>query len=89
MPTRRKIGFIIFMVLLGGAIGSLLGKLIGLLMPDGVAKDFFIEKGTWALGPVTLDAAVLKLTLGLSFDLNVIGLIGIGVAIYLLRWVLN
>lgn len=77
------------MVLLGGATGSLLGKLIGLLMPDGVAKDFFIAKGTWALGPLTLDAAVMKLTLGISFDINVIGLIGIGVAVYLLRWVFN
>jgi len=89
VPTRRKAGFIVFMVLLGGAIGTLLGKLIGLLMPAGVAREFFLANGTWAVGPLTLDAAVVKLTLGISFDINVIGLIGIGVAVYLLRWVFN
>jgi hypothetical protein len=69
--------------------GTLLGELIGLLLPAGVVKDFFLKSGAIGFGPGTLNAVLFTITIGLSFKINVVGLIGIGVAVYLLRWVLN
>jgi hypothetical protein len=76
-------------LLLGALSGTLLGELIGLVMPAGVVKDFFLKSGELGFGPATLNAVLFSVTLGLTLKINVVGLIGIGFAIYLLRWVLN
>ena len=87
--SRRKLGFIAFVLLVGAAFGSLLGKLIGFFFPDGVVKQFFLLGITQSYGPGTLDLHLFSVTFGLSFDFNIVGAIGIFIAIYLLRWVLN
>ena len=89
MRTQRKMGFIVLVLFLGAAIGSLLGKFIGYLLPEGVAKDFFYLGIKQSFGPAQLDLQLFALTLGLSIDFNIVGLIGILIAIYLLRWVLH
>ena len=89
MRSRRSLGFVALVLLLGAVSGTLLGELLGLLLPEGVVKDFFLKSGVLDFGPATLNAVVFGLTLGLKLKINVVGLIGIGFAIYLLRWVLN
>ncbi|MDZ7290075.1 MAG: DUF4321 domain-containing protein [candidate division KSB1 bacterium] len=89
MRSKRSLGFIIVVLLLGALAGTLLGELIGLLLPAGVVKEFFLRSGQIALGPGTLNAVLFSITLGLTLKINVVGLIGIGIAAYLLRWVLN
>jgi hypothetical protein len=76
------------LVLLSGAItGTLLGHLIGLILPDGsVVKEFFLKTGDLALGPGTLNAGIFAFTLGIELHINVIGIVGVIVAVYLLRW---
>lgn len=86
---KRSLGFITIVLLLGALAGTLIGELIGLVLPAGVVKEFFLTSGELGFGPATLNAVLFSLTLGLTFKINVAGLIGIGVAFYLLRWVLN
>jgi hypothetical protein len=74
---------------LGAVAGTLLGELLGLLLPEGVVKEFFLKSGELGFGPATLNAILFSITFGLQFKINVVGLIGIGFAVYLLRWVLN
>jgi len=84
--SRKKIGKVILVIILGAVLGSLLGQLIGLILPEGVVKEFFLRSGAVAVGPGTLDLKIFSITLGFSLTVNVVGFIGIAVAIYLLRW---
>ncbi len=84
--ARKPFGYVVLILLLGAMLGTLFGELIGLILPAGVVKEFFLRSGGFTLEPVTLNAVVFTLTVGLSLKLNVAGLIGLVLAIYLLRW---
>ena len=87
LPSKRTLGKLLTMIFLGAFIGTMLGKVIALLMPAGVVKDFFLI--AWEptiLAPTPLDLGILTLTLGITFDVNVVGLIGVFVAVYILKW---
>jgi len=72
--------------LIGALIGSALGELLGLLLPDGVVREFFLRSANPAFGPATLNLGLFTFTLGFSFKLNIVGIIGIFLSGYLLRW---
>ncbi len=74
------------MIILGAMVGTLLGELIGLLLPGGVVQDFFLKTASFGLGPGILDVKLFSLTAGFTIRFNIVGLLGIGVALYLLRW---
>lgn len=84
--ARKSIGYMILVIVLGAMIGTLLGELITLLLPTGVVKEFFLKSASFAVGPATLDVRLFSITLGLTIKLNIVGLFGIGIAIYMLRW---
>ncbi|MFQ6113047.1 MAG: DUF4321 domain-containing protein [bacterium] len=84
--AKRSIGQIVLVIVLGAMIGTLLGELIGLLLPSGVVKDFFLKSASFAVGPGTLDVKLFSITIGFTVKLNIVGLFGVGIAIYLLRW---
>jgi len=77
---------IIFAVLLGILIGSAIGEVLGLILPDGVVKQFFLRDIHFGFSPTTIDLALLTFTFGLSIKLNIIGVIGIFLSAYILRW---
>ena len=76
----------VYTVTLGAILGTLVGEILGFILPEGVVKQFFLLSKTLSVGPGALDIIMLKLTLGISITLNVISLIGIAIAYYLLRW---
>ncbi|MCF7805182.1 MAG: DUF4321 domain-containing protein [Candidatus Marinimicrobia bacterium] len=87
MTTRqRSIGIIVIAVILGAMIGTLLGEILGMTLPDGVVRELFLRSVSFSLGPTTLDLLVMNITLGFSLKLNFSGIIGLGVAYYLLRY---
>ncbi|RMD95668.1 MAG: DUF4321 domain-containing protein [Calditrichaeota bacterium] len=67
-------------------LGTLLGELLGLILPEGVVKQFFLLSWDLSVGPAKLDAILFSLTLGFSLKVNVVGVIGVATAIYILRW---
>ncbi|NOZ55421.1 MAG: DUF4321 domain-containing protein [Calditrichaeota bacterium] len=83
---RYSVGFLALVLFLGAVVGSALGELIGSLLPTGVVHDFFLKSVTAGFGPATLDALVFSITLGVSFRLNVVGIVGILLVAYVLRW---
>ena len=87
--ARKSIGYVVLVIVLGAMIGTLFGKLIGLGLPTGVVKDFFLKEASFALGPAELNVGLFAITAGFRNVFNVVGLIGVGVAVYLLRWVLD
>lgn len=87
LSSRRKsLGFIIVVLILGALIGSALGEVLGLILPAGVVKQFFLKGVTGGFSPVTLNAVMFTITFGFSIKLNVIGIVGIAIAAYILRW---
>ncbi len=86
MSNNKPVLLAIYTLTLGAIVGTLVGEILGFILPEGVVKQFFLLSKTLSVGPGTLNIIMLQLTLGLSITLNVISLIGIGVAYYLLRW---
>ncbi len=84
---KKSTAFIIFIIIVGAMIGTALGEVIGILVPEGVVKDFFLKSASASIGPGTINIILLTLTLGFSFKINVMGVIGILIAAYALRWI--
>lgn len=87
MTTRkRSVGVILITLLIGAMIGTLLGDLLGMALPPGVVRELFLRSVAFSLGPTDVDLLVIQMTLGFSLKLNFSGVIGLGVAYYLLRY---
>lgn len=84
--AKKSMGRVILFIVMGVMIGSLLGQLLGLVLPDGVVKEFFLKHTTLEVGPAPINVGLFSFTFGFKIILNIVGLIGIIVAIYLLRW---
>lgn len=84
---KKSTALIIFIIIVGALIGTAIGEVIGILVPQGVVQDFFLKSASASIGPGTLDIILLTITLGFSFKLNVMGVIGILIAAYALRWI--
>ena len=83
---KKSIGWILIIILLGALVGSALGEVLGLILPEGVVKEFFLRSAEFGVGPGTLNLVVFSFTLGFTLKVNVIGVIGIGLVAYFLRW---
>lgn len=84
---RQKAGWtLVLTVLLGMILGSAVGSALEHMLPDGVVKRFLVESVGWGVDPGTLDLVVVTLTFGFSVSLNVMGVLGVVLAVYLFRW---
>ena len=75
-------------------MGTLLGELLGFLLPLGVVKDFFLTSVYFDLaglfgnanGVVTIDLVMFELKFGLEITINFASIIGLAPAYYFLRF---
>lgn len=84
---KKSLAFIIFIIVLGAMIGTAIGEVLGLILPTGVVKEFFLKSASASVGPATLNIILITLTLGFTFKINITGVIGVLIAAYALRWV--
>lgn len=86
--NSRKISIILVLgiLLLGAMVGSLVGELLKMGIPDGVVKEVFLRSIDIMIGPGVVDFIMFSITLGFTLKLNLIGILGIMVAYYLLRF---
>ncbi len=84
--TKVTILIAIGSLLLGAVIGSFAGELIKAAIPNGIVKEVFLRSIDISMGPAALDLIMFTITLGISFKINLIGIVGIGAAYYLLRF---
>lgn len=81
--SEKSTGFLIFIILLGAICGSLLGDMLG---SNVKALDFL--KNVYSIGtskPLTLDLKVLSLSFGINFNVNLMSILGIILAIILYK----
>jgi len=92
--NRRSVYLIIFGLGCGALIGTLLGESLGMLLPAGVVRDFFLTSINFDLaglagqdsGVIVLNLIMFTVKFGLSLKFNFTSLIGLATAYYLLRF---
>ena len=84
---KRSWIFYIVVLFVGALIGSAMGEVVAFLIPPGVVKQFFLKAATASIGPGTINIIILSLTFGFSIKVNIMGIIGILIAAYALRWI--
>lgn len=76
-------GMVLFIILLGAISGNFIGDILG-----NSVKTLSFLKITYPIGtssPLVLNLKVVKLTLGIDFSMNLMGIVGIILAIVLYR----
>jgi len=86
MKQRKSVGAVLLILIFGALIGSTLGEVIGMVLPDGVIKEFFIKSIKLGFDAGTLDLELISLTFGFRIKLNIISILGIALAAHILRW---
>jgi hypothetical protein len=77
---------VLLVIVAGLVVGSLLGEVLGGLLPAGLAQDLIAKGPTIGLTePASLDLRFLALTFGLSLKVNLVGIVGIVIAALTLR----
>jgi hypothetical protein len=87
MAKGRDSAAILFVVMLFGAlIGSVLGEILGLLVPGELATKVLTRSVAFGLDPPgRIDLKILTFTLGFSFRMNLISLLGIFLATFVYK----
>ena len=77
---------LIFLMIVGGLFGTLLGDILRALAPEGTVRNFFLRSLEFGIAPpFTLDLKVLTATLGFTIRINVLGIVGIFLGLYIYR----
>ena len=86
MAVHRGLGLLLLGIVVGLVVGSLLGELLAQFVSSPWAKDLLTRGPMLGLAPpATLDLRLLSVTFGILFKVNVVGVLGIIVAIVIVR----
>ena len=86
MHAKRRIGMIALVFFLGVVLGSVVGELIGLLLPEGnVLRELFVSGKEFRVGPAHLDMVVFSFTIGFTLKVNLVSVLGIIIVAFMLR----
>ncbi len=83
MSTSKKSFSLLLFVILGAISGSILGEFLGNYIPSLKILSTVYSIGTNA--PIFVDLKVLTLTFGITFNLNIMTIIGVIVSIIVYR----
>jgi len=71
---------------LGVVLGSVVGEVIGLLLPEGnVLRELFVSGKEFRVGPAHLDMVVFSFTIGFTLKVNLVSVLGIIIVAFMLR----
>ena len=84
---RRSLALVALLLFLGIVVGTVLGEVIGLILPEGkVIRDVFVNTVEYHAGPMHIDLVVFSFTFGFSLRANLMSAIGIFVVLVFLRY---
>jgi hypothetical protein len=76
--TRRRMGRLLVVVLIGLLLGALLSELAIRFMPESAARTFFTTSVAAAFGPLVIDLVAVGFTLGpLVIRLDFLSVLGV------------
>lgn len=82
---RERIIFFLVVVFLSTLLGSVLGEILGVLVPEGAGRNLLSKGVNPTLEPFTLNLVVLTLTLGVGVKINLCSLLGFLLGIWIYR----
>jgi hypothetical protein len=86
VALHRGLGLLLLAIVVGLVFGSLLGELLAQFVASPWLKDVLTRGPMLGLTPpATLDLRLLSLTFGILFKVNVVGVLGILVALVIVR----
>lgn len=85
-PRSRPLGILVLVLVVGSIFGALVSQLIGIILPDGVIRDFFVKGFQPHFGPLSFDLGVIGFTFGFTMHLTVASILGIMLAVHIFRW---
>jgi hypothetical protein len=86
VAAHRGLGLLLVAIVAGLVIGSLLGELFGQIVGAEWLRDLLTRGPTIGLTtPATLDLRLLAITFGMVFKVNVVGVLGIVIAVIAFR----
>ena len=83
---KRNLLFVFLVLFVGAATGTAFSSFVGLTMPDGVVRDFFLNSKPLGWDPFSLNLQIITLTTGFTIDISVSSIIGMASAWYFLRY---
>lgn len=85
---RKSPWVLLIFVLIGGLLGGILGEILHVIAPQGTIQNIFSTHFTPGISPpLTIDLALVKLTLGFSIKVNILSVLGMFIGIYLYKHV--
>lgn len=86
--SRRGIGQLIIILILGALIGSIIGEIIGEFFPSSssLMHRIFVSGITPGFDNVDINLYVIEIILGIRVKLNLCSALGIILAVYLYRF---
>jgi hypothetical protein len=73
-------------LLIGGLLGGILGEILRVIFPQGTIQTLFATNFTPGINPPwTIDLTLVKLTLGLSFKISLLSVLGMLLGVYLYK----
>ena len=83
---HRSLGVLLLAIVVGLVFGSLVGELLAQFLLSPWLKDVLTRGPMLGLTPpMTLDLRLLAVTFGIVFKVNVVGVLGIVVALLIIR----
>ena len=83
---RRGLGLLLLAIVVGLVVGSLLGELLAQFVSSPWAKEVLTRGPMLGIAPpATLDLRLLSVTFGILFKVNILGVLGIIVALIIVR----
>jgi len=83
---KENMGLTIFILIMGLILGSFIGELLGMVLPDGAVKMVMTTPLKIGFHPVSLDLHIFTLILGFMIKINLFGFIGVLILGYSLKW---
>jgi len=78
--NEKSLGTLVLVVVVGLIIGSVLGQVVGNLLPDSTPRTFLLGSYSPSFG-FDNDTFLIDL-----YVINIMGLIGLAISVYLFRW---
>lgn len=83
---KRSIIFIFIVLFVGAVAGTALSSFVGMVLPEGVVKDFFLNSKPLGWDPFTLNLQIITITMGFTLDISVASILGMAAGWYFLRY---
>ena len=89
MNKNRTLKFVFLVLFFGCIFSTAFSLFVGMLVPDGVVKDFFILTKSFGFGQSAnnwYEFGPIRFKLGFFFDISILSVVGFFISWYLLRY---